>query len=52
MIMDLCDGDLRKKMDKNGGKLPQLECINAMTQIMKGIKSLVDKGYIHRDLKP
>ena len=52
MIMDLCDGDLRKKMDKNGGKLSEMDSIVAMTQIMKGIKSLVDKGYIHRDLKP
>lgn len=52
LIMDLCDGDLRKKMDGSGGKLPEAECIAAMTQIMKGIKSLVDKGYIHRDLKP
>ena len=52
LIMDLCDSDLRKKMDKGGGKMVEVEAIYAMTQIMKGIKAIVDRGYIHRDLKP
>lgn len=52
IILELCDGDLRKKMEKSGGKLPEEEAVQAFSQIVKGFKTLTNLGYIHRDIKP
>lgn len=52
LVLELCDGDLRAKMNKQGGKIPETEAITVFSQIMKGFKVLTGLGYIHRDIKP
>ncbi len=50
--MELCDGDLRKKLNACKGKLGEQGAIKIFSQILKGFRVLIDKGYIHRDAKP
>lgn len=52
LVLELCDGDLRKKMNATGGKLTEKDAINVFSQVMKGFKVLTNLGYIHRDIKP
>jgi calcium-dependent protein kinase len=52
IILELCDSDLRKKMEKNGGNVPEEEAIQIYSHIIKGFKYLTGLGYIHRDIKP
>ena len=52
MILELCDSDLRKKMESYGQCFPENECLDIFGEIIQGIKILVDHSYIHRDIKP
>ncbi|CAK94760.1 unnamed protein product (macronuclear) [Paramecium tetraurelia] len=52
IILELCDGDLNKLMKKYGGKLPESVAQVALTQLMEGFKYMINKNYIHRDVKP
>lgn len=52
LVLELCDSDLRAKMNKQGGKLSEADAIAAFSHIMKGFKVLTSLGYIHRDIKP
>lgn len=52
IVLELCDGDLRKKMNQGGGRIKEDEAIQIYSQILKGFKVLTDLGYIHRDIKP
>jgi serine/threonine protein kinase len=52
LAMELCDSDLRKKLNASNGKLPEQEAIMVFTHILRGFKELISLGYIHRDVKP
>jgi serine/threonine protein kinase len=50
LIFEICDSDLRKELSRR--KFSEADCVGAFDEIMQGFKVLVDKGYIHRDVKP
>ncbi|CAD8124863.1 unnamed protein product [Paramecium sonneborni] len=50
-IMDLCDGDLRKLLEKQQ-TLTEEETIRLMLDLLKGFLELIQNGIIHRDVKP
>ena len=52
IISELCDSDLKNMLFQHGDKLPENECVKVFSDVMKGFKVLIDKGYIHRDVKP
>lgn len=52
MVLELCDSDLRAKLNANSGKLSESEAISIYCQIIKGFKFLISLSYIHRDIKP
>lgn len=52
IVLELCSGDLKKLLEKNGQKLPEDVCVDILIQILEGFKVLLNKGYIHRDVKP
>ncbi|EGR27218.1 protein kinase domain protein [Ichthyophthirius multifiliis] len=51
--MEYCEGgDLDTYMQKKGGKLEEINCIEIISQVINGFREIVQKGYIHRDIKP
>ena len=52
IILELCETDLKKQLQANGDILPEDVCIEILIQILEGFKVLLNKGYIHRDVKP
>lgn len=52
LVMELCESDLRKKMNSSSGKLKEPEAVLVLTHILRGFKVLINLGYIHRDVKP
>ncbi|CAD8059172.1 unnamed protein product [Paramecium sonneborni] len=52
MIIELCDGDLRKYIKQKGGVLQEAEALGVLRQFMSGCQEMIKKGYIHRDIKP
>ena len=53
MFLEYCaDGDLKKLLEKRGGKLPESEAVQYFRQICEGFKELHKNKIIHRDIKP
>ena len=53
IVMELCDGDLRKILDENKPKGLPLNMINKIfIQLNEALKTIIENGYSHRDLKP
>ncbi|KAL4462170.1 hypothetical protein ABPG73_018915 [Tetrahymena malaccensis] len=53
MFLEYCaDGDLKKLLEKRGGKLPESEAVQYFRQICEGFKELYKNSIIHRDIKP
>lgn len=53
MFLEYCaDGDLKKLLEKRGGKLPESEAVQYFRQICEGFKELYKNNIIHRDIKP
>ena len=51
IVMELCDGDLRKLIKKNQ-LFSENDAVGVMSQILKGFYHMIVFGYVHRDLKP
>lgn len=52
IVLELCNGDLKKLLLENGDKLPEDASIDIFLQVLEGFRVLLEKGYIHRDVKP
>ena len=53
IVMELCDGDLRKILDENKPKGLPLNMLNKIfIQLNEALKIIIENGYSHRDLKP
>lgn len=52
MVLELCDTDLRKKMNGSQTRMKEEECVKIFGGIMSGFKALVESSCIHRDVKP
>lgn len=50
IVMELCEGDLRKYTDAGG--CGERRGVQLMRQVLKGYGELVRLGIVHRDLKP
>jgi serine/threonine protein kinase len=50
IVMQLCDGDLRRYTD--GGGCGERRAVQIMRQILLGYGELARLGIVHRDLKP
>lgn len=50
MVIELCDSDLRKLMQRKSLSEDQGTLI--LKQLMNGFKDLIDHKYMHRDIKP
>lgn len=49
-VMDLAESDLQKDIENN--LLDEEEKIKIINMIIRGVKKIHDKGYLHRDMKP
>ena len=50
IVMELCDGDLRKILDENKPKGLPLNMINKIfIQLNEALKTIIENGYSHRD---
>lgn len=52
IILELCTSDLKKLLVANEHKLPEKVCLDILIHILEGFRVLLNKGYIHRDVKP
>ena len=53
IVMELCDGDLKKILDEIKPKGLPLNMIKKIfVQLNEALKLIIEKGYYHRDLKP
>ena len=52
MVLELCETDLRKKMQKQSKKFTEQSCVHIFGEIIKGFRILVERSCIHRDIKP
>ena len=52
IAMEYIEGDTLESTIKNGGKIEFSYAIELMEQILNGIESAHNQGFIHRDLKP
>ena len=52
MVLELCETDLRKKMEQQTKCFSEGECLEIFGEIIQGVKVLVEHSYIHRDIKP
>jgi serine/threonine-protein kinase ULK2 len=52
IVTELCNGGTLKQAIKTNGPFKEEQSLKVLTEILKGMCSLVGKGIIHRDLKP
>mmetsp|Transcript_29117 Transcript_29117/g.44788 ORF Transcript_29117/g.44788 Transcript_29117/m.44788 type:complete len:93 (+) Transcript_29117:104-382(+) len=53
MVTEFCgDGDLANFEKKKGGRIPEMEAIQILQDVLKGLQNLCEKHIVHRDLKP
>lgn len=52
IVTELCNGGSLKSMIRNKGPLGEEESLRILTDLLKGMCSIIGKGIIHRDLKP
>lgn len=52
IVTELCNGGSLKNMIRTRGPLGEEESLRILTDLLKGMCSIIGKGIIHRDLKP
>ena len=52
IVTELCNGGTLKDAIRYNGPLGEEKSLKLMTELLKGMCSLIGKGIIHRDLKP
>jgi calcium-dependent protein kinase len=43
---------VKKLMRSSGGRLGETRSVELITQLMEGFRVMIEKNYIHRDVKP
>lgn len=53
LVMDLLDGEnLEVRRERKGGRMPPLEVLSLMDDVLDTLRAAHQKGVVHRDVKP